>query len=54
MLFLKYMNKFLYKMLFTEEIKNGICKAEVVREVNPAPDLKNAIEQLNRIQNACS
>jgi hypothetical protein len=48
------MNKFLYKMLFTEEIKNGIFKAEVVREVNPAPDLKNAIEQLNRIQNACS
>ena len=49
------MNKFLYKMLFTEEIKNGICRGtEVKKEVKPQMDLKNVIEQLNNIQNACN
>jgi hypothetical protein len=49
------MNKFLYKMLYTEEIKNGICKgSEVKKEVKPPMDLNNVIEQLNKIQNACN
>jgi len=48
------MNKLLYKILFTEEIKNGINKVEVVKGVKPAPSLMNVIEQLNKIQNACS
>ena len=37
-------------MLFTEEIKNGICRGtEVKKEVKPQMDLKNVIEQLNNI-----
>jgi len=37
------MNKFLYKMLFTEEMKDGITKLEVVKP-KTAPVLKNVIE----------
>jgi len=41
-------------MLFTEEIKNGISKVEVIKEPKPAPPLIDVIEQLNKIQSACN